>query len=68
VVDPGEAELIELAPVEANLPAEGDAAAGDLVPVTLSANVTEIGTLELWGTARDQRRWKLEYSLRERGS
>ena len=69
VVDPDEEELQELAPVLADLPA-GDRpeAAGQLVPVTLAAHVTEIGTLELWSSASDGRgRWKLEYSLREAG-
>jgi molecular chaperone DnaK (HSP70) len=67
VLDPDDAELSELSPVEAHLPAEG-APAGDLVPVTLSAHVTEIGTLELWGAARGGGgRWKLEYSLRDPG-
>ena len=67
VVDPLDAELVELAPVHADLPA-GDRpdAAGQLVPVTLEAHVTEIGTLELWSCASDGRgRWKLEYSLRD---
>ena len=69
VVDPDQEELQELAPVLADLPA-GDRpeAAGQLVPVTLAAHVTEIGTLELWSSASDGRgRWKLEYSLREGG-
>jgi hypothetical protein len=66
VVDPGEAELAELAPVETHLPRDATGTVGDLVPVTLSAQVTEVGTLELWAVARDGRgRWKLEYSLRE---
>ena len=39
-----EAELEELAPIETTLPAEG-AEAGQVVPVTLRAHVTEIGTL-----------------------
>src|SRR5690606_1379448 len=67
VVDPDEAELTELAPATANLPAgERPEAAGQVVPVTMEAHVTEIGTLELWSSAADGRgRWKLEYSLRE---
>jgi hypothetical protein len=50
--------------VESHLEATaGDA--GRLIPVTLSAHVTEIGTLELWGTAKGgEGRWKLEYSVR----
>jgi molecular chaperone DnaK (HSP70) len=67
VVDPDEAELVELAPVETHLPAEPPEAAGELVPVSLEAHVTEIGTLELWSSATGGKpgRWKLEYSLRE---
>ncbi|HUH05719.1 MAG TPA: Hsp70 family protein [Kofleriaceae bacterium] len=67
VVDPDEAELRELDPVETTMPAEGGAREGDVVPVSLQSKVTEIGTLELWCVARDDsgRRWKLEYSVRE---
>jgi hypothetical protein len=36
------------------------------VPVRLHANVTEVGTLELWcNSTRDPRRWKLEFNVRE---
>ncbi|MBI3925549.1 MAG: Hsp70 family protein [Armatimonadetes bacterium] len=39
---------------------------GTLVPVTLHARVTEIGTLELWCHERDgEGRWKLEFQVRE---
>jgi len=59
--------LVELDPVEKEVPAEGERRAGDLVPVRLEAHVTEVGTLELWCAARDGHgRWKLEYSVRER--
>ena len=35
-------------------------------PVRLHAHVTEVGTLELWcQSTRDDRRWKLEYNVRE---
>jgi hypothetical protein len=67
LVDPDEAELVELAPVEATLPAGDGAAAGVAVPVSLEAKITEVGTLELWCVAREgQGRWKLEYSVRDR--
>ena len=63
LVDPD--ELVELAPVETHLPADPPASAGQVVPVSLEAHVTEIGTLELWSAARGSSgRWKLEYSLR----
>lgn len=67
LVDPGEAELVELDPVEQEVAAGGERRAGDLVPVALSATVTEVGTLELWCKAKDGAgRWKLEYAVRER--
>jgi len=58
-------ELDELAPVEASLPAENGAAEGAIVPVKLHTHVTAVGTLELWCVARDGRRWKLEFDVRE---
>jgi hypothetical protein len=57
-------ELEELAPVEVNLPAEGHA--GEVVRVTLESVVTETGMLQLWCVAKDGRRWKLEFNVRER--
>jgi molecular chaperone DnaK (HSP70) len=70
VCDPDDDGLAELDPVEATLApwAEGgeEHRAGEVVPVTLRAQVTEIGTLALWCVARDRRRqWKLEYSVRD---
>jgi molecular chaperone DnaK (HSP70) len=67
LVDPEDAVLEELSPVEAKLPAGDGAAPGEAVPVSLESHVTELGTLELWCVARDGAgRWKLEYSVRER--
>lgn len=66
--DPEDDELIELDPVETLLPVDEAAQAGEIVPVTLRAQVTEVGTLELYCVSRDQRRrWKLEYSVRDSG-
>jgi hypothetical protein len=59
-----EAELEELPPIEAEL-AAGDAEAGQVVPVTLRAHVTEIGTLELEAVDERQRAWKVEFNLRD---
>ena len=59
-------DLEELSPVEVNLPAEGHA--GEIVRVTLEAVVTETGMLQLWCVAKDGRRWKLEFNVRERVS
>jgi molecular chaperone DnaK (HSP70) len=67
LVDPEAAELLELDPVEQEVAAGGERRAGDLVPVALTATVTEVGTLELWCKAKDGAgRWKLEYAVRER--
>jgi hypothetical protein len=60
-------ELEELAPIEITLPAEGRSE-GDVVPVTLEARVTAVGTLELDAVPRKPRkkgeRWKIELSVR----
>jgi hypothetical protein len=61
--EPGE-DLEELAPVEVLLPA--DSHVGEIVRVTLETVVTETGMLQLWCVARDGRRWKLEFNVRER--
>ena len=60
-------ELEELAPMQVTLPAE-DANAGAVVPVSLATEVTPTGLLQLWCVARDGRRWKLEFNVRERVS
>jgi hypothetical protein len=57
-------DLQELAPMEVNLPAQQDAA--DVVPVSFETVVTETGMLQLWCVARDGRRWKLKFNVRER--
>jgi molecular chaperone DnaK (HSP70) len=56
-------ELEELSPVEVNLTSEQKAA--DVVPVTFETVITETGMLQLWCVARDGRRWKLEFNVRE---
>jgi molecular chaperone DnaK (HSP70) len=55
------AELEELAPIEVHL----EGSQGQLVRVSLETQVTETGVLELWCVARDGRRWKLEFQVRE---
>jgi molecular chaperone DnaK (HSP70) len=58
-------ELQEMAPLETALAVE-DGNAGEVVPVRLHAHVTEVGTLDLWcHSTRDDRRWKLEFNVRE---
>ncbi len=57
-------ELEELSPVEVTLPGN----AGEFLPVTLETVITETGLLQLWSVARDGRRWKLEFNVREKVS
>ena len=40
--------------------------ATSVVPVSFETVVTETGMLQLWCVARDGRRWKLEFNVRER--
>jgi hypothetical protein len=57
-------DLQELSPMEVNLPASESSA--EVVPVSFETVVTETGMLQLWCVARDGRRWKLEFNVRER--
>ncbi len=60
----GPEELVELQEIEANLPAEGRQP-GEVVPVTLQARVTDIGTLELNAVpVGGTERWKVEFDVR----
>ena len=60
----GPDELVELQEIELNLPAAGRAA-GEVVPVTLEARVTDIGTLELNAVpVGGTERWKVEFDVR----
>jgi molecular chaperone DnaK (HSP70) len=62
VVEDWEGEIKAIAAIETTL----DGEAGQVIPVTLESRVTEVGTLELWCVAKeDQRRWKLEFNVRE---
>lgn len=59
-----EDELEELDEIEITLPEEGRRA-GEIVPVHLSAAVTEVGTLELHAVSqKDDKRWKIEFDVR----
>ncbi|MEN8175758.1 MAG: Hsp70 family protein, partial [Pseudomonadota bacterium] len=59
-----EEEIQELEGIEATLPAEGRAP-GEVVPVRLSAAVTETGTLRLEALPRGgEERWKVEFEVR----
>jgi hypothetical protein len=55
--------LEELSPMEVSFEA---GAAAEVVPVSFESIVTETGMLQLWCVARDGRRWKLEFNVRER--
>jgi hypothetical protein len=58
-------EIQELESIEATLPAEGRAP-GEVVPVRLSAAVTETGTLRLEALPRGgEERWKVEFEVRK---
>ncbi|MGD0961247.1 MAG: Hsp70 family protein [Methylomonas sp.] len=59
-------ELEELDEIEISLPEEGQQA-GDVVPVHLSAAITEVGTLELRAVSRRNsfQHWKIEFEVRE---
>lgn len=61
--DLNDGDLTELSPVEVTLTSEQKSS--ELVPVSFETVITETGTLELWCVARDQRRWKLEFNVRE---
>jgi Hsp70 protein len=64
VEDTGD-EVQELTPMEVSLTDDGGST-GAVVPVSLETVVTETGVLQLWCVARDGRRWKLEFNVRER--
>ena len=57
-------ELEELSPMEVTFGA-GETSA-EVVPVSFETVITETGILQLWCVARDNRRWKLEFNVRER--
>ena len=59
-------QLEELPPIEAAFTV-GDGAP-EVVPVSFESVVTETGVLQLWCVARDGRRWKLEFNVRDRVS
>ncbi len=61
----GEDELEETDPLEATLEAE-EAGGEEFVPVTFQSRITELGVFELWCVSTESdRRWKLEFSVRE---
>lgn len=61
-------ELMELEEIQTELPAEGRSR-GEVVPVRLQAEVTEVGTLELtaMSIAGGNERWKVAFNTRGNG-
>ena len=57
-------QLEELSPIEVSFPSGENSA--EVVPVSFEAVVTETGVLQLWCVARDGRKWKLEFNVREK--
>jgi hypothetical protein len=57
-------QLEELSPMEVSFPA-GEVSS-EVAPVSFETVVTETGVLQLWCVARDGRRWKLEFNVREK--
>lgn len=64
-VDDWSGEIQEIATLETLLPASDGADGGAIIPVWLESKITEVGTLELWCVAGDDRRWRLEFNIRE---
>jgi hypothetical protein len=66
LIDDVDDSFEELDPIEVFLPANTESTREQVVPVTLETYVTETGMLELWCVASDDRRWKIEFNVRER--
>lgn len=67
IVEDWSGEIEEVTTMETVLAATDVEEGAQIIPVWLQSKATEIGTLELWCVARDgDRRWKLEFNLRER--
>jgi molecular chaperone DnaK (HSP70) len=61
LLDPIPPDVEELSPIEVTLPAGAER----VTRVTLAAEVTDTGVLQLWCVAKDGKRWKLEFNVRE---
>jgi hypothetical protein len=57
-------ELEELSPMEVSF--GSNESSTEVVPVSFETIVTETGMLQLWCAARDGRKWKLEFNVREK--
>ncbi|MGH1364707.1 MAG: Hsp70 family protein [Calditrichia bacterium] len=66
IVEDWAGNIQNVSTMELNLPASADEAGGTIIPVWLQSKLTEVGTLELWCVStKDDRRWKLEFSIRD---
>lgn len=66
IVEDWGGEIDEVSRMNTLLPASDRDEGGQVIPVWLESRVTEVGTLEIYCVARDEdRRWKLEFNLRE---
>lgn len=61
ILDPIPVEVEELSPIEVHLPEAPE----KVTRVTLAADVTATGVLELWCVGKNDNRWKLEFNVRE---
>lgn len=69
IVEDWHGEIEEVTTMETALSTEAEVeTGGTIIPIWLESKVTEVGTLELWCVDRnhEDRRWKLEFNLRER--
>jgi hypothetical protein len=67
IVEDWRGEIEEVTTMETELPTSDAEQGGKILPVWLESKVTEVGSLEIWCVCRDDdRRWKLEFNLRER--
>ncbi|MDD4915878.1 MAG: Hsp70 family protein [Methylococcales bacterium] len=64
---PDTGELEELDEIEITLPEDGHSL-GEVIPVHLSAAISEVGTLELRAVSRraPQQQWKIEFEVRDK--
>jgi molecular chaperone DnaK (HSP70) len=63
ILEDWEGDVEPITTIETSL----DGTTGSVIPVAIQIKVTEIGTLELWCVSRqDDKRWKLEFNVREK--
>jgi molecular chaperone DnaK (HSP70) len=58
-------DIEEMSPVTADLPVNDEIPPGSLVPIKLSCELTEIGTMQIWcESLTSNSKWKLNFELR----